>query len=103
MRKGFTIKCTGHIYITLEYDEKFVFCLDNDFMYAEGMIHKIETRTGMKFQDIPIVGRKEDFRGLRFFNGGWKRDFWNEFPDKAEVNRYMKLKNGDVGRKAVAK
>lgn len=94
MKKGFTIRCSSHTYITLEYDEKFVFCLDNDFLYAEEMIHKIEKRTRMNFQDIPIKGCKDDFRGLRFFNGGWKRDFWNEFPDKKEVEGYMKMKGG---------
>ena len=37
-----TIRCSGHNYITLEWNEKFVFCLDNDMMYAEEMIYKIE-------------------------------------------------------------
>ena len=68
----YTIRCTGHTYITLEWNGKFVFCLDNDFLYAEEMIYKIEKRTQMNFQDIPIIGSKDDFSGLRFFNGGWK-------------------------------
>lgn len=93
---GYTIRCSSHTYITLEYDGKFIFCLDNDLMYAEEMIYEIEKRTRMNFQDIPVVGMKEDFRGLRFFNGGWKRDFWNEFPDKKEIESYMKLKHGAV-------
>lgn len=76
--KGFTIKCTGHTYITLEWNEKFIFCLDNDLIYAEEMIYKIEKRTQMNFQDIPVKGNKDDFWGLRFFNGGWKRDFWTD-------------------------
>ena len=92
---GFTIRCCSHTYITLEFDGKFVLCLDNDMMYAEEMIHIIEKRTNITFQDIPIKGcSKEDFQGLRFFQGGWKRDFWAEFPDKKEVETYMKLKNG---------
>ena len=99
---GFTIRCGCHTYITLEFDGKFVFCLDNDMMYAEEMIHRIEKRTQMNFQDIPIKGcSKDDFQGLRFFNGGWERDFWAEFPDKKEVESYMKLKSGHVDRKAV--
>lgn len=99
MKKNkFTIRCTGHTYITLEWDGKFVLCLDNDMMYAEEMIHRIEKRTGMNFQDIPIKGCKDEFRGLRFFNGGWKRDFWGDFPDKKEVEIYMKLKNGQIKR-----
>lgn len=79
---------------TLEWNEKFVFCLDNDMMYAEEMIYKIEKRTGVDFRNIKIKGQKEDFTGLRFFNGGWKRDFWGNFPSKDEIEAYIKLKNG---------
>lgn len=96
---GFTIRCDCHTYITLELDGKFVFCLDNDMMYAEEMIHRIEKRTKMNLQDIPIEGcSKDDFQGLRFFNGGWKRDFWAEFPDKKEVESYMNSKSGHIDR-----
>ncbi len=91
-----TISCGSHTYITLEWNGKFVFCLDNDMMYAEEMIHQIEKRTGMNFQDIQIKGTKEDFSGLRFFNGGWKRDFWNQFPSKKEVDGYMRMKRGEM-------
>lgn len=94
--KGYTIRCGGHNYITLEWNGDFIFCLDNDLEYAEEMIFKIEKRTGMKFQDIPIKGSKEDFNGLRFFKGGWKRDFWKEFPDAEETKSFMRLKRGVV-------
>ena len=93
-QKGYTIKCGGHNYITLEYDGKFIFCLDNDLMRAEEMIYLIEKRTRMNFKDITIKGQKDDFNGLLFFNGGWRRDFWNEFPNKEEIEAYMKLKKG---------
>ena len=96
MENKYTIRCGSHTYITLEFDGRFVTCLDNDFLYAEEMIYQIEKRINMNFQDIPIKGCKEDFQGLRFFNGGWKRDFWDEFPDKKEVESYMKLKHGQV-------
>ena len=66
----------------------------NDMMYAEEMIYKIEKRTGVDFRNIKIKGQKEDFTGLRFFNGGWKRDFWGNFPSKDEIEAYIKLKNG---------
>lgn len=99
-KQGYTIRCGCHQYITLEYDGEFIFCLDNDFDYAEEMICRIETRTGMDFQDIPIKGSKDDFQGLRFFTGGWKRDFWNNFPDKEEVETYMNLKYGKVRSKS---
>ena len=97
---GFTIKCGGHTYITLEWNEKFIFCLDNDMMRAEEIIYKIEKRTGMNFQDIPIIGCKDDFSGLRFFNGGWKRNFWDDFPSKKEVDGYMKMKHGGVKKES---
>ena len=90
----YTIICGGHNYITLEWNDKFIFCLDNDMMYAEEMIAKIEQRTQMNFSDITIKGNKEDFQGLRFFNGGWKRKFWEEFPTKGEIDGYMKMKHG---------
>ena len=77
--KGYTIRCGGHTYITLEWNEKFIFCLDNDMMYAEQMIFEIEKRTQMNFQDIPIKGLKEDFEGLRFFNGGISADCGGSF------------------------
>ncbi len=54
-----TIRCSGHNYITLEWNEKFVFCLDNDMMYAEEMIYKIEKRTGVDFRNIKIKGQKD--------------------------------------------
>lgn len=96
---GYTIKCSCHNYVTLEYEGKFILCFDNDFDYAEEIIYKIEKRTNLNFIDIPIKGCKEDFKGLRFFNGGWKRDFYGEFPSHNEIESYMKIKNGDFGRR----
>lgn len=92
----YTIRCTSHTYITLEFNGNFIFCLDNDLMYAEEMISRIEKRAQMNFRDIPIKGNNEDFQGLRFFTGGWKRDFWEDFPDRGEVDCYMKMKRGQV-------
>lgn len=90
----YTIECYCYTYVTLEWNGKFIFCLDNTFMKAEEMIYEIEKRTGMNFQDIPIKGSKDDFQGLSFFYGGWKRDFWKEFPNKNDIDAYMKLKSG---------
>ena len=55
---GYSIRCNCHIYITLNWNGQFLFCLDNDSFYAEEMIYQIEKRTGMKFQDIPIEGSR---------------------------------------------
>ena len=96
MTNGYTIRCGGHTYITLEWNDRFIFCLDNDLMKAEEMIYTIEKRTGLNFQDIPVKGSKDDFSGLSFFRGGWKRDFWNDFPSKDELKSYMQLKKGVV-------
>ena len=92
--EGYTIRCGGHIYVTLEWNDKFINCFDNDMMYAEDIILAIEKRTGLKFQDISIKGNKDDFRGLRFFNGGWKRNFWDDFPSRSELDGYKKMKYG---------
>ena len=81
----YTIECGGYNYVTLRWNGQFIFCLDNAVMYAEEIIYKIEKRTQTNFKDIPIRGVKEDFQGLRFLNGGWKRDFWGEFPSKEEI------------------
>ena len=70
-----SISCGCHTYVTLYYNEKFVKCFDNDMHYMEDIIKAIETRTKMKFQDIPIKGSKEDFNGLRFLNGGFKKNW----------------------------
>lgn len=96
MKTGYEIRCNSHTYITLEHNGKFIFCLDNDLMCAEEMIYQIEKKTGMNFNDIPIKGEKDDFKGLLFFNGGWKRDFWNDFPSKEEIDGYMKMKYGNT-------
>lgn len=90
----YTIRCSGHTYVTLEWNDKFLKCFDNDIMYAEDIILKVEKRTGMNFKDIPTKGNKEDFRGLRFFNGGWKRNFWDDFPSRSELAGYKKMKYG---------
>ena len=83
-KTGYTIHCGGHNYLTLERDGAFVFCLDNCLMYAEDMIRKVEGETGMDFRDIKILGRRDDFQGLRFRHGGWKRDFWDWFSNREE-------------------
>ena len=62
-----TIRCSGHNYITLEWNEKFVFCLDNDMMYAEEMIYKIEKRTGVDFRNIKII---KSFKDAEYNEGG---------------------------------
>lgn len=83
-KTGYTVHCGGHNYLTLECDGAFVFCLDNCLMYAEDMIRKVEGETGMDFRDIRILGRRDDFQGLRFRHGGWKRDFWDWFSIREE-------------------
>ena len=79
---GYTIRCGSHTYVTLEYDDKLVFCYDNDMTYMEEIIAKIEKRTGMKFEDIPRKGYVRDFDGLRFLIGGFKKGR-EIFPDAA--------------------
>lgn len=80
--KGWSMKCSHHNYITLFYDGQFVHCFDNnlrfddprkDEYYTEHIIATIEKRTKKKITDIPIIGCVEDFDGLRFLNGGFKK------------------------------
>lgn len=80
--KGFSIECKGHNYINLYYDGKLVHCYDNDLhldnetkdeYYTEHIIKSIEKRTRTKITDIPIIGHVEDFDGMRFLNGGFRK------------------------------
>ena len=73
MPDSYTIRCSSHTYITLEWNGRFLFCLDNDLHYMEEIIEKIEKRTGMKFREIPVKGKDQDFDGLRFLSGGFKK------------------------------
>ena len=73
MADGYTIRCSSHTYITLEWNDRFLFCLDNDLHYMEEIIERIEKRTGKKFSDIPVKGKDQDFDGLRFLSGGFKK------------------------------
>lgn len=92
--EGYTIRCGSHTYVTLEWNDKFLKCYDNDMINAEDIILEIEKRTGLNFKDIAIKGSKDDFRGLRFFKGGWKRNFWDDFPSRKEIDGYKKMKYG---------
>lgn len=80
--KGWSMECSGHNYLTLYFNGKFVHCFDNnvfrdnpekDEYYTEHIIAAIEKRTRMKITDIPIIGCVEDFDGMRFLHGGFKK------------------------------
>ncbi len=80
--EGWSMKCGSHNYITLFFNGRFVHCFDNnlhvensqkDEYYTEHIITTIEKRTKMKITDIPIIGRIEDFDGMRFLNGGFRK------------------------------
>ena len=73
MSEPYTIRCACHTYVTLEWNNKFVACYDNDMQYMEEIIEKIEKRTRMKFAEIPRKGYTQDFDGLRFLHGGFKK------------------------------
>lgn len=70
--EGFSMKASSHTYVTLYWNDNFLFCCDNDFEKAEDIIAKIEKRTRKKFSEIPIKGEVDDFSG--FFwrtKSGW--------------------------------
>ena len=83
---GWSIDCHNHNYITLYYDGKFVECYDNnlnEYYYAENIIAAIEKRTRMKITDIPVKGKINDFDGLRFLYGGFKKG--SEFINQNQI------------------
>lgn len=94
MADKYKIRCEGHNYVTLTRNGAFLRCFDNDMMWAEEIILKIEAFTGKDFKDIEIDGKPEDFEGLRFFNGGWKRKFWVDFPTTPELTSFVKMRGG---------
>lgn len=73
MSGTYTIRCSCHTYVTLEWNNKFVRCYDNDMEYMEDIIAAIEKRTHQKFNEIARRGNIQDFDGLRFRNGGFKK------------------------------
>ena len=93
-KSGFWVQAHYHMYVSLYWQDKFIFCLDNCLMKAEEMIYWIERRTRTKFRDLPLDNPEDSLNGLLFFNGGWKRDFWKEYPDDDEIKCYIRLKYG---------
>ena len=96
--QGYSMKCSHHNYITLFYDDKFVHCYDNDLhndnptkdeYYTEHIIASIEKRTRMKITDIPIIGYVEDFDGMRFLHGGFKKgsEWLNKNQEQISLNK----------------
>lgn len=73
MSTKWSMKCTCHTYVTLCWDGQPTLTLDNDREYMEEIVEKIEKRTGLRFKEIPILGSRLDFSGLRYLNGGFKR------------------------------
>lgn len=71
----YSIKCSGHTYITLFWGDKFIHCYDNDCEYMEDIINAIEKRTRKMFKELKILGSKEDFNGLRFRVGGFRKNW----------------------------
>ena len=73
MSTKWSMKCTVHTYVSLYWDGAHVLTMDNDGHYMEEIIEKIEKRTGLRFNEIPIQGSRQDFSGLRYLNGGFKK------------------------------
>ena len=71
-KEKWTISCSAHTYVVLEYNEQVVYTYDNDCECMEQIIKSIERRTGMKIQDIPRKSSVSSFDGLRFLYGGFK-------------------------------
>ena len=86
--------------LILKHNEMDLLCLSNYDMCAERMILIVEDISGMNFLDIPVIGNKKNFQLLRFFSGDIKRDFWNDFPKRAELDVYTgRLQNAGIGKR----
>lgn len=77
MDNRYSLRCDGHNYVTLSWDGRFIFCLDNSLFRMEQIIEAVEKRTNMRFQDV----RREDsddssWDGLRFATGFKKASEW---------------------------
>ena len=73
MDNRYSLKCDGHNYVTLSWDGRFIFCLDNDLLRMEEIISAVEKRTRMRFQDIRRENSGDQaWDGLRF-NSGFKK------------------------------
>ncbi len=73
MDNRYSLKCDGHNYVTLSWDGRFIFCLDNDMLRMEDIIAAVEKRTKMRFQDIQRENSDDQaWDGLRF-NSGFKK------------------------------
>lgn len=69
------IECTAHRYVTLYRNGSIVIGYSNLFHSMESIINWIEHRTGSRFTDIPIHGKREDFTDLMFDKISAKEDF----------------------------
>ena len=72
MGDEWSIRCDYHTYISLYYKGQEVRCYNNKLEYMENIIKSIEKRTHLKFNEIKIIGNKEDFNGLKFLNHGFR-------------------------------
>ena len=77
MDNRYSLRCDGHIYVTLSWDDRFIFCLDNDMLRMEEIIAAVEKRTKMRFQDIRRENSNDqDWDGLRCQTGFKKASEW---------------------------
>lgn len=77
MDKGYSLRCSDHTYVTLSWNGRFIFCLDNDMLRMEEIIAAVEKRTRMKFKDIRRESSdNQDWDGLKFQAGFKKASEW---------------------------
>ena len=74
-KEKWMIECTAHRYVTLYRNGSIVIGYSNLFHSMESIINWIEHRTGCRFTDIPIRGKREDFTDLMFDKISAKEDF----------------------------
>lgn len=69
------IECTAHRYICLYRNNEVVMGYSNLMHSMESIMGYVEHKTGCRFTDIPIRGKREDFTDLMFDKISAKEDF----------------------------
>lgn len=69
------IGCTAHRYICLYRNKEIVMGYSNLMHSMEEIMGYVEHKTGCRFTDIPIRGRREDFTDLMFAHVSAKDEF----------------------------
>lgn len=75
-RDNYSLRCSGHTYVTLSWNGKFIYCWDNDMYKMEDIVKAVEKRTQMPFGGIKKENPIYEWDGLRSRTGFKKAKDW---------------------------